>query len=275
MTDRIRLQLLGDGRLAQSLRTHAAPIGRVQLVTTQAEAVLVDLPVPERPGIVAEALRRNAIVLCPPPVVRNEAEFQMVRAASREGGRLISAGEIVHSESGRRAIEAVGAPAFGPLRSLYLAIRQNRRPGDVLADLLPEAIDAVLSFTEGNFTAARVNTGTLFGNDRDAAVILLRHETGAVVTLDLARCLPATLPAPGLGEVEIDAMGAHQSVRATIGTSAVRVYRDERVEAVPWLNAPAVNLLRSLEAVVDGAQPYAASQAERAFAVAERIRAAA
>jgi hypothetical protein len=83
-------------------------------------------------------------------------------------------------------------------------------------------------------------------------VILLRSASEVVVTIELARCLPPSLPAPGLGEVEIEAMGAKQAVRAVPHAGAVRIHRDDGSAAVPWLNAPVLDLLRGLENPVDG-----------------------
>ena len=82
-------------------------------------------------------------------------------------------------------------------------------------------------------------------------LILLRSAGDVVVTLELSRCLPPTLPAPGLGDVEIDAMGAAQAVRIVPNASALRIYRDDGLSAAPWLDAPVLAMLRALEAAVD------------------------
>ncbi len=272
--------------MARTLHDHGAPFGRIRLVgpSDPASAVLIDLPPAARPDAVIAALRAGALVLCPPPVAQTAAALEAMAAAARAGGgRLLPAGEIAHSAAGRRGLSAIASADFGALRSFYLAIRQGRGPGrdgaggDVLDTLLPEALDAVLSAAPGPFVSVRVNAGALFGPERDSAVILLRSEAGVVVTLELSRCLPPTLPAPGLGEVEIDAVGAHQAVRIVPQASAVRIHRDDATALVPWLDAPVLAMLATLEAGVDApdAAPDGLARAEAALALAARIRDAA
>ena len=277
----ITLAVLGDGAMARTLRDHGAPFGRIRLVgpSDPASAVLIDLPPAARPATVVAALRAGAVVLCPPPVAQTAEELEAMAAAARAGGgRLLPAGEIAHSAAGRRGFSAIASPDFGALRSLYLAIRQARGlGGDVLDELLPEALDAVLSAVPGPLVSVRVNAGALFGPERDSAVILLRSVVGVVVTIELSRCLPPTLPAPGLGEVEIDAVGAHQAVRIIPQAGAVRVHRDDGTALVPWLDAPVLTMLATLEAAVDlpDAAPDGLARAEAAQTLAARIRKAA
>ena len=246
----IGLTVLGRGALSAPLFNHGAPLGRIRLVEHDAQAVLIDLPPAERVAAVVPALAAGQFVLCPPPVAFTPADLAAISDARIAGGGvLLPAGELAHCEAGRRGLAAIAAPTFGPLRTLYLAIRQPRGSGgDVLADLLPEALDTVLALLPGPFSTFRVNAGALFVEARDTAVILLRSAGDVVVTLELSRCLPPTLPAPGLGDVEIDAMGAAQAVRIVPNASALRIYRDDGLSAAPWLDAPVLAMLRALEA---------------------------
>ena len=169
------------------------------------------------------------------------------------------------------------APAFGPIRSLYLSIRQPRGgAGDIVDTIGWEALDFILAAIPGGFGPPRVNAGALFGADRDSSVILLRSETNVVVTVELARCLPPTLPAPSLGEVEIDAMGAHQSLRITPSDSIVHIHRDNGRAGVPWLNAPVLAMLRAIEMAIENPDtPHdGLNRATRTLALMEAIRAA-
>jgi hypothetical protein len=151
----------------------------------------------------------------------------------------------------------------------------------VLEDVLPEALDAVLAAVPGPFGAVRVNAGALFGppghSMSDTAVVLLRNKAGVVVTMELSRCLPQSLPAPGLGEVEIDAMGALQSVRIVPHAGGIRIHRDDNSAIVPWLDPPVLAMLQALEAAVDrpAAAPDGLERARAALALTEAIRAAA
>ena len=119
-------------------------------------------------------------------------------------------------------------------------------------------------------STARLNGGALFGPQRDTVVLLLRGADDAVVTVELSRCLPPTLPAP---EVEIDAIGAHQAVRIEPHASAVRTYTDSRITAAPWLDAPVLAMLRAIEHAVENGGPDALPQAGKILATMTAIRA--
>ncbi len=265
----ITLSVLGQGRISQPLRDHGAPFGAVRIVEGASDAVLIDLPPADRAAAVIAALAAGQTVLCPPPVALTAAELAAIAAVPT--GQLLPSGELAHTDSVRHGLAAIHDPAFGALRSVYLAIRQPRGHGcDVLDDLLPEALDTLLAILPEPFTMVRVNAAALFGDARDTAVILLRSATDVVVTLELSRCLPASLPAPGLGEVEIDVMGALQSVRIVPHAGAVRVHRDDGVDHRPWLDAPVLAMLRALETPTD-----ALPRAQAVFDLAAAIKSAA
>ena len=296
----IRLGVIGSGAHATELVAHGAPLGRIALAAfagqgTEAlagragvpvvdlgslfagpglRAVLVDVPVAERATLVAGALRAGKIVVCPPPVALTSAELEAIAEAARVGGgRLLCGGEIAHGEPGRRGLAAMAAPEFGPLRSLYLAIRQPRGgDGDVIETIGWEALDFVLSAVPGGIEKVRVNAGAQFGTARDTAVILLRTTEDAVITIELSRCLPASIPATGLGEVEIDAMGGLQALRITPQSAAVRIHRDSGTDLAPWLDAPVLAMLRAVVAACDGQAVDGIARARKAGALMERVR---
>jgi predicted dehydrogenase len=228
---------------------------------------------------VVAALRAGKIVLCPPPIALSSTELADLAAVEASGGgRLLCGGEIVHSEAGRRGLAAMRAPEFGPLRSLYLAIRQPRGGAvDVLDALGWEALDFIGAVLPAGVSQVRLNGGALFGPVRDTVVLLLRGADDAVVTVELSRCLPRTVPAPGLGDVEIDAIGAHQAVRIEPQASAVRVHTDTTVVAAPWLDAPVLAMLRAVEHAADhdAGKSDALPRAAQALATMTAIRAAA
>jgi len=279
MSGMIEVGVIGTGPHARALLEHQAPFGRIRLVEGSAlNAVLVFAPAGERFLPVLAALRAGKIVLCPPPIALSAAELSELAAAEKSGGgRLLSGGEIVHSEAGRRGLVAMRAPEFGALRSLYLAIRQPRGGTDDVLDALGwEALDFIGAALPGGVSQVRLNGGALFGSVRDTVVLLLRGGDDAVVTVELSRCLPPTLPAPGLGEVEIEAFGAHQAVRIEPQASAVRIYGDTAVAAVPWLDAPVLAMLRAVEHAADHGdwRGDAMPRAAQALEVMTAIRAA-
>ncbi len=279
--------LIGNGPHAQALLAHAAPLGRIHLAAIAAApgetatagpdwrsvvqdpaipAILAFGPAGSRAEIVATALAAGKVVACPPGT-----------DSFTGPGILVPAGELAHCEPGRRGLAAIADPGFGAIRSIYLAIRQPRGPGDVLDDLAPQAIDFILAAIPDEITQVRVNAGLLFGPTRDTAVILLRSAGDAVITVELSRCLPPTLPAPGLGEVDIDVMGAEKSVRITPLAGAVRINRDDGTTLAPWFNAPVLSMLSAVEAAIDHPATATGSlaHANRVAALLGRIRAAA
>jgi len=262
----IPIAVIGDGPHARALKDHAAPLGRFSIRPDWRDPdVRAVLALGAPTDDIAAALRAGRVVLCPPPVT------DLLRIAN---GKLIVAGEIAYSEAGARAIEMIRSSEFGPLRSLYVAIRQPRaNGGDVLDELGWEALDFVLSVAKPQRVHA--TTATLFGGAApDTVVILMRTQDDAVITIELSRCLPPTLPAPGLGEVEIEAMGARQSIHLQPHATSVSVYRDSGIGTAPWLDAPIIRMLRTIAAVVDGGatpdDPFPRQQAALATMTALR-----
>jgi predicted dehydrogenase len=296
----IALGIIGNGAQARALLDHQAPLGRFRLAAFAAgpgeaagdgarpwqevaadpaiAALLVDVPRIGELAIVQAGLAAGKIVVCSPAPARGADELGILRQAMiRGGGTMLPCGELTHGEATRRGLAVMADPAFGRITSIYLAIRQPRGSGDVIANLAPEVAGFVTAAIEDDITAVRVNAGRLFGPERDSAVILLRSAGEAVVTIELSRCLPASLPAPGLGEVEIEVVGTGQAVRITPLDSAVRIYRDDGYAVRPWLNAPVLEMLRDIAAVVDGYDATAGSmrRATRAQSLLAAIEAAA
>ena len=277
----ISLGIIGNGHHAQALRGHGAPLGGIRLVDTPARswrditedpalaAVLVDLPGQEGLAAIIAALKAGKTVISGPAPARTEADLAALRDALAGGGTLLPCADLTHGEAARRGLAAIADPAFGKLTSLYIAIRQPRGPGDVLEDLAPEAVAFITAAIPDDFPTVRVTAGALFGAERDSAVILLRSSNDVVVTIELAKCLPAGLPAPGLGEVEIDAIGTQQALRITPLDSAVRIHRDDGADVRPWLDAAVLAMLREVEAPPAGA----ADRIVRTHAVMAAIRA--
>ncbi len=260
----ISLGIIGDGLHAQALRGHGAPLGGIRLVDTPDRhwrdiavapaltAVLVDLPGEDGFAAIITALNAAKTVISGPSPARTAEDLATLGDALVGGGTLLPCAELTHGEAARRGLAAIADPAFGKLTSLYIAIRQPRGPGDVLEDLAPEAVAFINAAIPDDFPTVRVTAGALFGAERDSAVILLRSTNDVVVTIELAKCLPASMPAPGLGEVEIDAIGTQQAIRITPLDSAVRIHRDDGNDVRPWLDAAVLSMLREAEAPAPG-----------------------
>ena len=284
----IGLGIIGNGLQAGALRAHGAPLGGIRLVDTPARpwreiasdralaAVLVDLEGAAGLAAIIAALEAGKVVISGPAPARDGGDIDRLRAAAvGGGGTLLPCGELTHGEAARRGLAAIADPAFGRLTSLYIAIRQPRGAGNVLDDLAPEAVAFVTASIEDEVTAVRLNAGRLFGPEHDSAVILLRTARDTVVTIELAKCLPASLPAPGLGEVEIDAVGMSRAVRITPLDSAVRIHRDDGGDVRPWLDAPVLAMLRDVERAFEAPPSVAGlDRAARNQALLTAIRAA-
>ena len=106
-------------------------------------------------------------------------------------------------------------------------------------------------------------------------MILLRTTDDVVITIELSRCLPPTIAAPGLGEIEIEATGSAESVRITPHAGNIRVHRDDGPAAIPWLDAPVLGMLGALSAAVDdpASAPDGLLRATRMLALIDGIMA--
>jgi predicted dehydrogenase len=265
-----------DAAAACAVRAGAAP--RLwQAVAGDPSLAAVLLLGSAGPEAAEAALRAGRLVLCPPPAAPDDAALARLIAAERAGGgTLLLGGELAHGEAGSRALAAIRDPAFGALRTLFLSVHQPRGAGpDILEAAGWEALDFVLAVLPGRVVRAQATGGALFGGaTRDTLSALLLCDDGVVVTLELSRCLPATIPAPGLGEVEIEAVGTRQSVRATPHAEAVRILGDRGVNAAPWLDPPVALMLRRLAAACETRPPSDLPRAAATLAVMTAIRAA-
>jgi len=302
--------VIGAGRHASALLDHATSFGRLRLAAWAAspegndaepaaafaarsgatlrlwqdvahDASLTALLLLGAPGTAIAAaeiaLGGGRLVLCPPPAATDETTLARLAAAERAGGgTLLLGGELAHGEAGSRALAAIHDPTFGAPLTLFLSIRQSRGAGpDILDALGWEALDFILAALPSRPARAQATGGTLFGADtRDTLSALLLCDDGVVATLDLARCLPATIPAPGLGEVEIEVVGTRQSVRATPHAEAVRILGDHHLAAAPWLDPPVASMLRAITAAHDARPPSDLPRTAAALGVMAMIRAA-
>ena len=251
----------GDAEAAAALATRAGAAMRSWQAVTE-DVSLAAVLLLGAPGTAIEAaeaaLRGGRLVLCPPPAAPDEAALARLAIAERVGGgTLLLGGELAYGEAGSRALAAIRDPAFGTLRSLFLSVRQPRGDGPDILDVVGwETLDFVLAVLPGRVLRAQASGGALFGGAaRDTLSALLLCDDGVVVTLELSRCLPATVPAPGLGEVEIEAVGTRQSVRVTPHAEAVRILGDHGVSAAPWLDPPVALMLRGLAAACAARPP--------------------
>jgi predicted dehydrogenase len=217
---------------------------------------------PKKIDAVVAGLSAGKIVLCPAPAATSPVDVNKIaEAQERGGGTLLSPSEIAHTEAGGRGIKIIADDAFGTLHSLYLSIRTprgDRAPSDgVLAELGWEALNFLLVCLRRKARRVYATGGHLFGpgSDPDTVVGILRFEDSIIATIDLSRCLPRTIPITGLGEVEMEAIGARQVVRIEPHKTAIGVHQDGAVAARQWVDDPIVSMVGYLGSVADGTLP--------------------
>jgi len=317
MTSPIAVGVIGANRFAASLAEHAAPLSRARVATvapspngrdrTAAAAlartlgaafardynavardpalavVLVASDDPGRAAATEVALASGKIVVCPAPAATTtEALDRLSAAGARGGGVLLTAGEIRHTPAGEQAVRLAAAGELGALHSAYAAARLPiprggsdgtsvlDRPGWDLLDALCAALPYPVRRVQATLT-------DLFGAREDTAVIVARLEHDVIVTIELARCLPASIPTVPQGEVEIEIIGTGQALRIEPYRTAVRFFGERDAASLPWVDEPILSMLHEAVRVATGESPRPnhLEHARRVLAFMNAVRASA
>ena len=294
---------LGDVRIAR----WAASPGGTDLSVIREMAVRIEAPfardweaVARDPGIPAvlvlsetagatvaaeAALGAGKIVFCAAPTATRTEEVNRLAGAAAGGrGVLLAGGAIRHSPAGREALRLIGGDELGPLHSLFGSVRLPMTGnGDRSAQraVLEEAgwdlLDFIVAATPAQPSRVHAQVDALFGSGTpDTAVCIIRFENDLIATIEIARCLPPSVPAAAEGEIEIEVIRGRGAVRLEPAATAVGVYGP--VTALrPWLDAPVISMLHELAAAAGGRTPGTDGVVEvrRSVALMEAIRAAA
>jgi predicted dehydrogenase len=291
VTAAIRVGLIGGGGHARELRRHNAPIEGVRVVrfapspdgcdheccaglarhfsaafTPEWRAVTDDPALPAimvsgaaaRTEVIAAALAAGKFVLCPFPAARDATSLaELTDARAKGGGALLTVGEIANTAAGTHLLETLRTVRIGRLHSIWAAIRSRRSTradGDVVEQHGWPLLDFLLTATMAPPLRVHPTLAHLFepGPHPDTAVILLRFDGELVATLEMSRCLSASIAIPPTGEVEIEAIGEREVVRIEPYNSSVRVYGDSAVGMRPWVDSATVRVLPQLVAAVRG-----------------------
>jgi predicted dehydrogenase len=193
------------------------------------------------------------------------------------GGNFFSKARIAYTEAGSRALRLLRDGDLGRLHSIYLAVRTARSPGsaaDFLTQAGVQAFDFVLSCVPGALQTMHSTGGALFDySNTDTVVSILRFEPDIVVTVELSRCLPRTIPTGPDGQIEFELIGSQRLIRAEPENTAVVVFTDDKTIARPWLDHPLRQVLVELRAS-EGAKGNAAGDAARLERLAALMAAA-
>jgi predicted dehydrogenase len=311
----IPLGLIGAGVHAQELLCHAAPLEGMQVTRCAPDGaagrdhsaelarrfggafapewravaedphlpgVLVLGAVATRTPIVIAALNAGKVVLCPFPAARDAAGLAAVVDARVQGrGVLLSLGEIAGTAAGSHMLLVLRDERLGTPHSIWAAVRSRRGEAagqGVLEQHGWQVLDFLLTARRDPVLRVHATLGHVFepGPQEDTAVILLRFEQGLVATVELSRCLPPSLPAPAMGEVEIEVIGARGVVRIEPYNTGLRVYGDGEVSNRAWVDG---SLVRTLPQVAEAVRTGSGDQsglerAGRAIAIMGMIAAA-
>ena len=245
---------------------------------------------------VAEAaLGAGKTVFCAAPAATRPEEANRLAGAATGGhGVLLVGGTIRHSAAGREALRLIRAGELGPLHSLFASVRlpaggngdrsssahgpaARAKDAPVLEEAGWDLLDFIVAATGSQPSRVHAHVDTLFGGGaQDTAVCIVRFDNDLVATIEVARCLPASLAAAADGEVEIEVIGGRQALRLQPGATAVGIY-GRGTSLRPWLDAPVISMLDDLAAATNGGAPNAEGVADvrRMVDLMEAIRAAA
>lgn len=221
-------------------------------------AVLVASDDPARLTAVEAALLAGKIVCCPVPAATQSTELDRLAAALSRGGALLSAGTLRHTPAGKHALRIVARGELGILHSVYAAVRfpwgqPAERGQTVLGEAGWDVFDLLTGMTPAAVQRVHAHTGALFGSSPDdTAVLTVRFEDDVIATVELSRCLPPSIPAAPLGDVEVELIGSRGAVRVVPGATAIQVF-GKGAALCPWVEAPVISMVEELAAVAAGA----------------------
>jgi predicted dehydrogenase len=237
-------------------------------------------------SVAAEAaLGAGKTVFCAVPAATRPEEVNRLAGAAAGGrGALLVGGTIRHSPAGREALRLIRAGELGALHSLFASVRlpaggNGDRSPSGHRPVLEEAwdlLDFIVAAVGSQPSRVHAHADTLFGAGApDTAVCIIRFDSDLIATIEVARCLPPSIPAAGDGEVEIEVIGGLEAVRLQPGSTAVSVY-GRSTALRPWLDAPVISMLEVLAAAAGGGVRDADGIADvrRTVGLMEAIRAA-
>lgn len=217
------------------------------LLSDPAPVILV-LSNSNRRQILEEGLQSGKTLVLSPSTICDDAEIDIIRSAAAKGrGRILHGGWIGYTQAGLQAKRLIREEAFGKLHSIYLALR-TKRNATTDVDIVREAgwpvFDFICSCVPGSIQSVYVSGSALFNEMLiDTAVCLIRFQAGAIVTVELSRCLPANFAAADSGEVEFEIIGANKTLRSEPNKSAVILHGEAAVAALPWNESPLLEML--------------------------------
>ncbi|HYM70451.1 MAG TPA: Gfo/Idh/MocA family oxidoreductase [bacterium] len=211
--------------------------------------VLVASDDPGRGAAVEAALGAGKIVVCPAPAATTTEALDRLSAVQTRGhGVLLASGEIRHTPAGARAVALAAAGGLGTLHSIYAAVRlrvPTRASGadSVLDRVGWDLLDTLCAAVPHAPRRVHATVAGLFGGTEDTAAIVARLGDETIATIDLSRCLPASIPTVPQGEVEIEMIGSRDALRLEPYRTAVRFHGERGAARLPWIDEPVLSML--------------------------------
>lgn len=283
--EKLVVGIVGIGAFAQAITHYDTPLRGIALRQGMVESdpsvpvVIVDCALAEGTAPVLAALAQGKTVICPFPAAGDAAGLEAVERALARGGALIVRHELAEFAVCRDALAALRSGTLGKLHSLYLAARLPRLAAveSVLDEKGWPVIDLVLAIAGSAPSRLHATGGRLFdeaGLD-DTVVVMLRFPQDLVVTIELSRCLPATLAKAGDVEMEVEVIGSEGALRFEPAGASNRVYADTAAAVRRWTDERPLPLLAEILEIVQhkrAVDPELFAQ-HRAVRVMEAIRA--
>lgn len=252
----VRLAIIGEGERAQGVREAIeAGSGMTAAAREEAEAVVAaGETAAETLALAQEALSAGKPSLClslPTDLATLDA---LSAAATRHGAALCLPNALRYLPATIALHETLQRGEAGALLSAFLAWRTTASGGAALATLGPAALDLLTWLVPGTLVRSQNTIASLFGTSHDAALLLLRDETGLIRTVELVTGLPPTLEYGA--ELLIEVLGEDAALRAepfnqaiTIATGADRQRREWGTAALGPLLADFVAAVRAGDAL--------------------------
>lgn len=241
----------------------AALAGRIGLTLTPTwEAIAADpnldallvLGSDHRDAVLA-GLAAGKTVLWPSAAIYDRSDWNRIASLQATGGRLFAPGELRFTPAGRYTLDRAVGGELGKLHSVYIGLRAPRSSARTAAiSLLREGLEFALGMAPEPVRRIHAVAQSLFGDSKpDTVVCTLRFADDLVVTIEASQCLPATIPAGGPAEAEIEVVGALEVVRAEPYKTPVHRFGDQDHAVHPWVSQPVRVMLDALGDHLDGA----------------------
>jgi len=225
-----------------------------QELVADVEGVVLDLAADghwHQREVVSEAvLEAGKALLVDAPLADFPAVYERIRGAGRRGGGRVKSVRAVRASAGvRDGLATVADGGVGEVLAVYASLHlpvgeAEASFGQHVADLLQVALDAAGAVVPARLYAA----GTPAGEAFEAVHAIARMPAGAIVTLEVARCLPQALGLASECTVEVTGsaglvrLAPEQSAVTVVGTVASRpIWREDTVAAAleDWLSGGA------------------------------------